>query len=287
MFTETQKESVCYCELHAYPILDERGTVVRIIKYALDITDRELAKRSLLAVNDDLEKRVDERTAELCATNKRLLKEISERKRVEAELGKSEERIRAIFEGARDCVFVKDLSLRYALVNPAIESLLGVPAFQILGQKDTELYGREAGQYLEALDSRVLQGESVETEHTRMIHGSPVTFLETRVPMHDEDGIVIGLCGISRDITDRKEGQVDLTAVETGYLSPGYAEDVGQGPARCDNGLYRVAHGRERIRQGLSGLVHPQTFQAEQWTLSRDQLRCHSFGTRGIGAVWT
>ncbi len=212
--------TVTYRELHAYPILDQGGRVEQIIEYAFDVTGRELAKRALQKAYDNLELKVQERTAELSATNARLVKEIDERKRVEVELDKSEERIRAIFESARDCVFMKDLSLRYTLVNPSMEALLGVSEFEIRGKTDTELYGPEAGQYLEALDSRVLNGESVETAHTRMINGSAVTFLETRTPMRDGDGVVVGLCGISRDITDRQEGQVDLNPVETGYPSP-------------------------------------------------------------------
>jgi PAS domain S-box-containing protein len=207
-------------ELHAYPILDKEGSVTRIIEYALDVTESEIAEEALQAALNDLEAKVEERTEKLSAANKRLLKEINERERAEADLGRSEERFRVIFETARDCMFMKDRSLRYTLVNPYMETLLGLPASRICGTTDVELYGEAEGRLLEELDSRVLQGKPIETEHTRLVNGSLVTFLEARTPVFDENGVIIGLCGISRDITDRKAADVDLPPVETEYPSP-------------------------------------------------------------------
>ena len=61
------------------------------------------------------------------------IRDISDRKKAEQELRLSEERFRVIFESAQDCIYLKDRSFRYVLVNPAMESLFGIPAAQIIG----------------------------------------------------------------------------------------------------------------------------------------------------------
>jgi PAS domain S-box-containing protein len=192
-----------------------------VVRLALsDISERKKMEDQLQAACDDLESKVRERTKELTAANRCLVDEMNEGKRAKADLRQSEESIRAIFEMARDGVFTKDLSLRYTLVNPYMKRLLGLPASLIRGKTDRELYGAAAGQYLEALDSRVLRGESIETEHTREIQGNTITFLETRTPVYDQKGAIIGLCGISRDITDRRVATGNIISGETEYPSP-------------------------------------------------------------------
>lgn len=214
-----EADGVRYSEVHAYPILDKTGKAEQIIVYETDVTDREMVKKALCAAYDDLEKKVEERTAELSAAKERLLKEIHERKRAEVDLRNSEQRFRAIFHTAPDSVFMKDLSMDYTLVNPRMEKLLGRPASEIIGKTDADLFGEAAGNYLQTLDARVLKGESVETEYTRMINGTPVAFLETRTPVYGDKNDIIGICGISRDITDRRTACVSLKPAETRYSS--------------------------------------------------------------------
>ncbi len=130
---------------------------------------------------------------------------IVERKRTETALRASEERFRAIFESARDCVFIKDKNLRYTQVNPAMSELLGLPASWIIGRLAEDLYGEEAGKQLSERDARVLAGESIEIEHTRPVNGEPITFHDIIVPLKSPNGEIIGICGISRNITERKK----------------------------------------------------------------------------------
>ncbi|MCB9758175.1 MAG: PAS domain-containing protein [Candidatus Omnitrophica bacterium] len=52
-------------EVRAYPILDDNGQVVQMIEYSVDITARKTAEKALAAANQDLDKKVKERTLEL------------------------------------------------------------------------------------------------------------------------------------------------------------------------------------------------------------------------------
>lgn len=130
--------------------------------------------------------------------------DITNRKRAEQALRDNEQRLRAIFESARDCIFVKDRDLRYIHVNPAMARLLGLPASRIIGRRSEEIFGQSAGRHIREVETRVLNGESIEEEHTRPINGEPMTFLDTLVPLRDSKGELYGLCGISRDITERR-----------------------------------------------------------------------------------
>ena len=134
-------------------------------------------------------------------------RDITERKLAEFALKESEARFRAIFESARDCVFIKDPDRRYTHVNPAVETLFGVSAGEVLGRRAEEFFGEESGRNIRESDLRVLAGESIEGEQTRLIRGVPYAFHDIKTPLRDETGTIVGLCGISRDITDRKKVQ--------------------------------------------------------------------------------
>ncbi|MGO9569398.1 MAG: PAS domain S-box protein [Desulfomonilaceae bacterium] len=193
---------------------DNRVQSVAII---VDISDRKRAEEALQKAHDELEHRVLERTAELAETNERLKREIAERSRTQEALKESEERFRAIFETAKDCVFIKDRNLRYTLVNPSMENLLELRASVIMKRTDEDLFGSESADHLHQLDLRVLTGEIIEAEHTRPVRGIPMTFLDMRAPMRNEHGQIVGICGISRNITERtKTGPAKAATVEEG-----------------------------------------------------------------------
>lgn len=184
--------------------------------------ETELLVRQSLKYAEDIAKVYEEEKAkrkELEAANERLRIEVAERTRCEDAFRESEERFRAIFETAQDCIYIKDRSLKYTHVNPAMETLFRLPGSKIIGTTDAELYGKEAALHLAGIDSRVLGGEVIEEEHTRLVCGFPTTFLETKAPLHGRSGEIVGLCGIARNITDRKriEPGHDVTQVE--YVS--------------------------------------------------------------------
>ncbi|MBI5810690.1 MAG: PAS domain-containing protein, partial [Deltaproteobacteria bacterium] len=157
-------------------------------------------------------------------TKKQLIKELAElRRRVagldvpenehareEEALRDSEGRFRAVFETAQDSIFIKDRALRYILVNPAMERLFELPAAKLVGLTDRDLFGEDAGTFISKVDSRVLGGETVKAEHAKPVKGAVKTFDVIKVPIRDRTGNVVGLCGIARDITERKRADDEL-----------------------------------------------------------------------------
>lgn len=129
---------------------------------------------------------------------------IVERKEAKDALKESEERFRAVFEAAKDCIFIKNLDRRYTHVNPAVERLLGLSANEILGCRAEDIFGEEAAKRIGQVMARVLKGEWVEEEHTRIVRGELLTFHDITVPLRNSRKEIVGTCTISRDITERK-----------------------------------------------------------------------------------
>jgi PAS domain S-box-containing protein len=168
----------------------------------MDITDRR---------QEELERRLEQEARaaeELRKTNLELAREIEARKRTEESLTASEERFRAVFETAGDCVFIKNTELEYTHVNPACVDLLERPVAGILGKTDEALsLDANYTALAKSLESRVLLGETVETEHTVTWKGWPVHLNVIRFPLRDSSGRIFRICGISRDVSDRKAVQ--------------------------------------------------------------------------------
>ncbi len=145
------------------------------------------------------------------------LQDITDWKKTVDKTQENKERFRAVFETAKDSIFIKDLELRYILVNPSMEKLFGIPTSDLIGKTDDELFGAKSGKHVKDVDHRVLNGETIEEEHTKPINGIFHTFHAIKVPMHDNTGKVIGLCGIARDITNRKNAEEKLRTSEGKY----------------------------------------------------------------------
>lgn len=92
------------------PYRDERGEIIGVIVFSVDVTERERAQEEVRKLNAELEQRVSERTAQLAAANSRLQAEITERKRAEAELA---ERARQLDETNKKLVEAERLKSEF------------------------------------------------------------------------------------------------------------------------------------------------------------------------------
>ncbi len=129
-----------------------------------------------------------------------IVHDVTERIRASARLGESEERLRAIFESARDLIFIKDAQLRYTAFNPVMGNLFG----DIRHKTDKEVLGGRVSDATIDSDARALSGQSVEAEIQLPVQDEVRTFHVIKTPLHDPQGCIVGLCGIARDVTERK-----------------------------------------------------------------------------------
>lgn len=112
--------------------------------------------------------------------------------------------LRAVTEGTTDAIYVKDLDGRYLMINPAGARYLGKPVEEIVGKDDRELFSNESASEIMARDRAIMiEGNTATFEQVGVAAGVSRTYLSTKGPYRDEEGAIIGLIGISRDITER------------------------------------------------------------------------------------
>jgi PAS domain S-box-containing protein len=104
-----------------------------------EVCNRQLAEEEIKRLNESLERRVHERTAQLEAANQELQNEIAERKRTQEALGESEARKRAILESALDGIISVDHEGRIVEFNPAAEKAFGYSRDDVLDKRLAEM----------------------------------------------------------------------------------------------------------------------------------------------------
>ena len=138
-------------------------------------------------------------------------RDITERKRVEQMLAERTELLNGVLEGTTDVIFVKDLNGRMLLANAAFAAAARSTPEQLVGKTDQELFPPDLASAVRQIDQAVIAGGSpIEFEETIPVAGEPRVFLTLKAPLHDGGGHIVGLLGISRDITDRKRTEERL-----------------------------------------------------------------------------
>ncbi|HEX2741776.1 MAG TPA: PAS domain S-box protein [Rubrobacter sp.] len=140
--------------------------------------------------------------------------ETTERKRAEEEVRESNILLRSVIEGTSDAVFLKDAWGRYLMVNSSAAEVIGLPVKDIIGKNDAELLAPEVGQALMEADLEVMTtGEARKIEEQVPVAGVTRTYLSTKAPYRDHEGRVIGVIGVSSDITGLKRAEEALREI--------------------------------------------------------------------------
>ncbi|MDX2217337.1 MAG: PAS domain S-box protein [Oculatellaceae cyanobacterium bins.114] len=180
--------------------------------------------------------------------------DITDQKAASATLAEKNLILQSVIESTPDVIFVKDLEGRIITANSTFASFFGQPIDQLIGKDDTELWPPEKVQHIQTIDRRIMQTGIAETFEEWVPHPDGTrTYLTTKSPWYDNQNNVIGLIGLARDITDRKQaeqllrdseerlrlalrstsqGLYDLN-IQTGetIVSPEYATMLGYEPA--------------------------------------------------------
>jgi len=116
-----------------------------------------------------------------------------------------------IADGSTDAIFAKDAQGRYQIFNREAARVTGHAPNDVLGRDDRAIFPPGDAASIMANDRKVMaENRSVTFEETLQVVGGERIYLATKGPLHDADGRVVGMFGISRDITERKLAEEEL-----------------------------------------------------------------------------
>ncbi len=149
-------------------------------------------------------------------TKEQLISELEElrlekhgHKQVEEKQRESEEHYRILVDSTPDFIYSLDRESRHTAVNQSVCKALGLNAQDIIGKNHTDLgFPDDIVREWKPLHQKVLSKEVVKTETTTPLpDGSLHTYEVVLMPICDERGVVKGIRGTSRDITERKQAE--------------------------------------------------------------------------------
>jgi PAS domain S-box-containing protein len=187
------------------------GIVTLIVLVVASVTSSVDRRKGaeIQRLNQDLERRVAERTLQLEAVNQELRKEIAERKRAEDAVRRSEDRLRLVVDTTPALLYtaLPDGSLDF--FNKRWLEYLGLPLDEILGWGWTSaLHPEDVDDLVRKWRRSLATGEPYEAEaRVRRADGEYRWMLHRKVPARDDSGTIIKWYGSSVDIEDRRRAE--------------------------------------------------------------------------------
>ncbi len=211
-----------------------------------EITDREAAENEIRKLNEVLEDRVKERTAELIM---------------------SEEKYRSFFNTSRDCVFITSTDGRWIEMNETAVELFGYASREELVQvKIPDLYANPADR-INHINTIKEHGYTKDYPvDLRKKDGRIINTLITSTVRYDAEGNVIGFMGTIRDITERKHSEEKIRNANRVYA---VLSNINQAIVRIKDKKIlfdetcRIAVDDGKFRMAWIGIVNSKTNKVE------------------------
>ncbi|WP_303784017.1 PAS domain S-box protein [Azovibrio restrictus] len=145
-----------------------------------------------------------------------ILQDVSDTRAALMRLAESQNRLETLINTIPDLVWMKDPDGLYLSVNRRFESFFGAPRERILGRTDYDFVNQELADFFREHDRKAMEagGPCINEEWLTFADTGYRGLFETiKTPVRDEQGRLMGVLGISRDITQLREAQEELRSL--------------------------------------------------------------------------
>lgn len=147
-----------------------------------------------------------------------VITDITDQKLFEEKLRQNNRLMSAVMRYSGLFIYVKDRTGCYEMINYKWEGIIGLKQQDVLGKTDEELFSGPVGRQFHTYDLEVIEtGKAVEKEEVLKIDGVKRFFVSVKFPLYGDDGLVEGICGVIREVTERKRAEVALRESERLY----------------------------------------------------------------------
>ena len=202
-----------------------------------------------------------------------IMSDITDHKQAEEALRRSEEKYRTILENIEEGYFEVDIAGNFTFFNDSICRIWGYPKEELMGMNDRQYTDQgNAKKLFQAFNKVYRTGEPAREFDWEIIRKDGTKkYIEASVSLQkDPSGKPMGFRGVIRDITERKQTEEEMAAVQEQFRQSQKMEAVGQlagGIAHDFNNLLTVIHGyseliltsldeNSRLRQDVREIIH-------------------------------
>jgi two-component system cell cycle sensor histidine kinase/response regulator CckA len=186
-------------ETRAFPVFNSRREVTHVVFLIEDVTLRQIG--------------------------------LLESQRVMKQLNDANALLRTLVDGTKAVIYFKDLNSVFLMVNRQFEEIFKLKSEELVGKSGHDLFPKEVADTFRKNDLAVIAANSSQEIEEEVLHadGTRHLYISLKFPLYDSGGKVVGLCGISTDITQSKNLEKELNAARRmeslGLFAAGIAHD--------------------------------------------------------------
>ena len=200
-----------------------------------------------------------------------VFRDVSEEYQMREALRESEQRQRDLLNNTSSVIYIKDLDGKYLFVNQVYERLFHVSEEEIKGMTDHDKFPSEVADIFRANDLKAIEaGEPLEFEEKVFQDDGEHTYISVKFPLKHNSGKVYAVCGISTDITMRKQTEQERENLIT---------EMEAKNAELERFTYTVSHDLKSplvTINGFLGYLKEDAASGNMDRLDRDTQRIHN-----------
>ncbi|HEY3272840.1 MAG TPA: PAS domain S-box protein [Methanocella sp.] len=178
-----------------------------------------------------------------------IARDITDRKRSEELLRRKQRELETLLDTLPGNVVFKDTNSVYQMANKKACEALGIAKSFVAGHTDYDFYPRRMAEKFRADDWRAISsGKALYDMEEEVLHGGrPTTMITSKVPLKNDLGLVVGIIGLSMDITGRKRAEEALIKSTSSLAKAERIASLGNWDRDFRTGEYRWSDGHYAI----------------------------------------